>query len=306
MGLEDATNSTAACRAGCAQRVGSRSRLLLRALAGSLVPLLLSAATARGAIRESLERYRSGDRYIRIECFAPKARGPHPAVFLLYGSGGMEYGSGQVYRGVVRALAAKGYVAMIPHIFDASEHVVGAQIKTGEPEAWQAAVRDAIAYAATRRDVDPDRIGLFGYSMGSNLAFAEAARDSRIKAIVSLSGNIFMSRRAKLPPILILHGSDDAGSPVASIKAWDEKLTENEMPHELHIYEGVGHNFDSIRFADVTRRAGIFFDKYLKKPKKPVSSAKSVNRSSSGAATAADPAAGDQAETAVPKAPGAR
>lgn len=44
----------------------------------------------------------------------------------------------------------------------------------------------ALTYLASRPDVDPDRIGAYGISMGSTLSYWQAAMDTRIKAVVHL------------------------------------------------------------------------------------------------------------------------
>src|SRR5262245_34777353 len=90
-----------------------------------LLTLLGSGLAEAAAVRETVERYTSGDKEVAIECFAPKTKGKHPTVLVLYGSGGLEYGSGAVYRMAARSLAGKGYVTLLPHLFDRTDHVLG-------------------------------------------------------------------------------------------------------------------------------------------------------------------------------------
>src|SRR5262249_1957946 len=125
-----------------------------------LLTLLLGSGLAEAAaVRESVERYTSGDKEVAIECFAPKTKGKHPAVLVLCGSGGLEYGSGAVYRTAARSLAGKGYVTLLPHLFDRTDHVVGKPFTSEEDDALMEAAKDAVAFAAARDDVDPERIG---------------------------------------------------------------------------------------------------------------------------------------------------
>lgn len=49
-------------------------------------------------------------------------------------------------------------------------------------------IRNAVTYACTRSDVDPDRIGLWGTSYGCGLAVYVAAVDERVKAVVAQLG----------------------------------------------------------------------------------------------------------------------
>jgi fermentation-respiration switch protein FrsA (DUF1100 family) len=46
----------------------------------------------------------------------------------------------------------------------------------------------AVSYLLTRADVDPDRIALVGVCMGGGYAVSTAARDKRVKAVVSIAG----------------------------------------------------------------------------------------------------------------------
>lgn len=43
----------------------------------------------------------------------------------------------------------------------------------------------AVSYLCTREDVDPDRIGVLGHSMGGSASLLAASRDGRIRAVVS-------------------------------------------------------------------------------------------------------------------------
>ena len=246
-----------------------RARIL--GLAG--LAILLAVEAAPGQVVDSAERYPSGDRTVPIECFAPAGPGKYPAVILLHGSGGLAQATGPVFREIASALALRGYAAFIPHFFEKTDHPLGARFRPGEYESWMAAVKDAVDFAAKRPEVDPDRFGFIGYSMGANLAEIQAARDPRVKALVHCSGSYPPGYPKKaMKPLLILHGAKDTGTPVALVKQFQEKLAELESPHAVHIYPGMGHNFDVPRFADASGRAARFFDQYLKvrpEPAKP-------------------------------------
>jgi fermentation-respiration switch protein FrsA (DUF1100 family) len=47
---------------------------------------------------------------------------------------------------------------------------------------------NAISYLLTRDDIDPDRVAIVGVCMGGGYAVSTAARDKRIKAVVSVAG----------------------------------------------------------------------------------------------------------------------
>src|SRR5207237_6389164 len=103
----------------------------------------------------------------------------HPCIPVRHGSGGLGQRTRPIFRGVATDLARKGYCVPIPHLFDSG----------GDTKAYTEAVRNAVEFAAARRDVDPDRVGLFDFSMGAYSAFYQAARDPRVKAVASCSGS---------------------------------------------------------------------------------------------------------------------
>ena len=233
------------------------------------IALTWAAPAVPGQVVDATLTYPSGDKAITVNYFAPAGRGKFPAVVILHGSGGLEQATGGVFRSVASTLASRGYVALIPHSFEKTDHPPGRPPQAGEREAWLDAVNDAVEFAAARPEVDPTRFAMMGYSMGSGLGMSRALRDPRIKAVVSCSGAYPpIKPNPRLPPLLILHGSKDTSTPLDYVKKYVEALEEQDMPHAVHIYNGMGHNFDASRFGDATRRAVAFLDQYLK-PAKP-------------------------------------
>ncbi len=240
----------------------------LRYLAGLLIFLRLGTTVVQAQevdVREAVHQYRSGDRQVTVECFTPAALGKFPAVLLLHGSGGLEQSTGDIFREFARALSSEGYVVLIPHYFERTAHVAGTPFESKDVPAYTEAVDDAIEFAVASGVVDPERIGVVGWSLGSHLAFFRSARDPRITAIVTISGFLPLESKAKLPPILILQGSKDKSSPEQRLKDFQQKLKAENSPFETHVYRGVGHNLDLPTWDDVSRRTAVFFNKYLKK-----------------------------------------
>jgi dienelactone hydrolase len=132
------------------------------------------------------------------------------------------------------------------------------------------AVNDVMTFAATRPEIDPTRFAIFGYSMGTGLARNQAVRDPRVKAVAMVSGAYPpIKPNKKLPPLLILHGSKDQSTPLKYVEQYVEGLKEQEMPHAIQVYKGVGHNFGLEKFADATNRSIAFFDRHVKSPATP-------------------------------------
>src|SRR3546814_18773033 len=96
--------------------------------------------------------------------------------------------AGSLYYPPAKALAEHGITAFVVHYFD------------GIPQAHKAApalhdereaiVSAAVGYVARQAFVDPDRIGIFGLSLGSFQALSLGSRDTRIHAVVDPVGAI--------------------------------------------------------------------------------------------------------------------
>ena len=234
--------------------------------AGFLVSgMWFGLTSAHGQLQETIGQFQSGETPVTVECFTPATNGKFPAVFLLHGSGGLEQATGDVFREIARGLAARGYVVLIPHYFDRTRHIVGRPFSSDDLTSYLQTIHDGIEFAVKSESVDPERIGFVGYSMGAYLAFYRSARDPRIKAIVSCSGSLPVESKAKFPPVLVLQGSKDKGSPAERLKAFQEKMKTNETPCPSHIYRGVGHNFEVSTWEDASHRTAVFFNAYLKK-----------------------------------------
>jgi carboxymethylenebutenolidase len=237
--------------------------------------LWVGTSAAQAQVQEAVERYRSGETRVTVECFSPDGKGKYPAVFLLHGAGGLDPGTASAFREIGRGLAAQGYVVLIPHYFEKSGHEFGTRFSADEIPSFNEALHDGIEFAVASGIVDSERIGLVGYSLGAYLAFYQSTRDPRVKAIVSCSGSLPVEWKAKFPPVLILQGSKDKGSPTQRLKAFEEKLKTTDTPYATHVYRWMGHNFDVSKWEDAGRRMDVFFNQHLKKSAPKRSRAKS-------------------------------
>ena len=227
-----------------------------------LTVFLWAVPAAQAQLQESVEKFRSGDARVTIECFAPSTERKLPAILLLHGGGGLEDDTGDIFREIGRSLASRGFVVLVPHYFERTKHVVGRN-SSEETMVMIDVIKDATDYAASIAIVDPTRIGLVGYSMGSYIAFFRAARDERIKAVASCAGSLPVESKSKFPPVLILQGSRDRSSPLGRIKEFEEVLKAKDTPFATHVYRGLAHNFDFATWDDATTRFALFFGKYL-------------------------------------------
>jgi carboxymethylenebutenolidase len=125
---------------------------------------------------------------------------------------------------------------------------------------------DAVTFVALQPQVDPQRIGLLGFSLGAYLALSASAIDSRIHAVVEFFGGMpkemkFFRRR--LCPVLILHGEQDKTVPVEEAYHLQQILEKKQIAYEIQIYPGVGHGFSGEVWRDAGLRTLAFLDKHL-------------------------------------------
>jgi len=125
--------------------------------------------------------------------------GKVPAVIVVAGHGGDKASWYEVYAGLLYAKAGAVVITYDPigenersstHLPNAREHDIvlpGAQSPARLGGLMIGDVMQAVSYAVSRPDVDPKRIAVLGYSMGSFHAALAAALDPRICSLV-LSG----------------------------------------------------------------------------------------------------------------------
>jgi carboxymethylenebutenolidase len=245
----------------------------MRLLLSLCLLLAVSASKAHSAAppqapTPAVGTFLSGGKKVRVERFEPKGSNRLPAV-LLPGLDGIPDRDG-MYRCLARRLAARGYVVLLVHYFGRTETkkadlpnllkrfraYLEAPRKGGKRwrglrgtfEAWLGTVVDAVAHARTLPRVDPDRVGLAGFSLGGFLATSAAMRpELRIACVVELFGGLPAELAADLkhmPPTLILHGDRDTVVPVRHAHALRDALAKRKLPCEPKVYPGVGHGFE--------------------------------------------------------------
>ena len=118
------------------------------------------------------------NRSIRLDCFIPHANSPGPVLLLLPILGGKDY---PLERHFAKYFAKKGLASIIVHREQKGKPSEAAQI-----EGWLRQTildnRQALDWIETQEAFDPDRIGLFGISMGGIKGAMLAPLDRRIKA----------------------------------------------------------------------------------------------------------------------------
>ncbi len=107
---------------------------------------------------------------------------------------------------------------------------------------------------------------MVGYSLGGSVALAAAAQEPRVAGIVVWSGSLPDSYRdvRTLPPLLILHGGQDATIPAWNARQLAALCTERQLRCELNIYPGEGHAFSAAGIAQAHGQIRAFLDGVLR------------------------------------------
>lgn len=157
-------------------------------------------------------------------------------------------------REIARRAAAAGHVALAFDLFPAGERPASRAAMLARVEAWRA--RPAMlsdicaaghALLTGRQEVDPDRIGGFGYCMGAMALLDHAREGAALRAIVGFHGGMSANRPDKSPAIrarlLMCVGAADPLMPAAQRASFEAEMTAAGVDWRMIVYGGVQHSF---------------------------------------------------------------
>jgi len=220
---------------------------------------------------------------VHAKMFEPSGESKRAAVVIAYGTQGMDVRFGPAIKEFAQYLAAHGYLTMIPDYLGHTGTAAGLEgpllafaTHVGD---WVQVLRDAMAYAAGRSDVEDDRIGLLGFSMGGHLALraAFAGPGPKAGAVVDFFAPInqqpwFSSGLggdlSTLPPVQIHHGTADGFVDISQSKDFEAALKragkQTNKDLDACYYPDQGHPFQSpAAVADSQQRTREFFDRHI-------------------------------------------
>ena len=209
----------------------------------------------------------------RAHVITPGASGPHPAMVFVAGSNQRR----EDIRTEALGVARRGVVALV---------LEQSQITNARPQIWTFTAQDreeaidtvidvrrAIDLLVARTDVDPARIGYYGFSYGAWLGAISAAVDRRVGLVVLRSGGPQIlaeiaraSARTLTPeytglmatvdqmsyapsiavPVLVQNGSRDTTYTAEQMRAWQERIGGTKT---MRTYDA-GHTLDATANAD--------------------------------------------------------
>jgi len=249
------------------------------ALGLTLLAVLPARAEPRNAVRAERVSFMSadGEHQITGYLFSPaRSEGRHPAIVMLHGRGGAyssladgKYDASTLakrHKMWGRIWADRGYSALMVDDFGPVGFPGGFKRGTykDRPEAVDEVYKrplhayGALAWLRTRADIDPDRIGLMGWSNGGSATLAAMGDDNPaaltahgFRAAAALYPGCGLKQRFKArgykpyAPVLVLIGTADEE---VSLKLCEKLVAQSSAKGgeiALVIYKGATHSFDT-------------------------------------------------------------
>lgn len=223
----------------------------------------------------------------------PDGNGPFPVVILNHGYFNQaSFSSGDGTHSMADILAAKGYITLASDYrgFGKSEND-GLGSRGHRPE-YAIDVLNLIASVPSLDKADPSKIGIWGHSMGGEVALRVAEATDKVKAIVlwaptsarSSDNARFYGGRRSTPstnpgqdgaspidylryisaPISLHQGLADTEVNPEWSKELNETLKDEGKEVEYFEYPGQDHNFKNLGWDVISKRTIELFDRYLK------------------------------------------
>ena len=181
-----------------------------------------------------------GDITLEGEWLFPDGEGPFPAVVVSHPFPPM---GGTMQNGVVtavwEALASRGIAALRFNFRGVGKSEGSFNEGVGERDD----VRAALEVALSTEGVDPNRVGLAGYSFGSMMSVPVALRDDRVKCLIVVSAPLSEDNWNKMDeyrkPHLVVVGENDDMVPMDLFRKQMEK---ESAFGKYHVVKGGDHS----------------------------------------------------------------
>ncbi|MEM9633031.1 MAG: dienelactone hydrolase family protein [Pseudomonadota bacterium] len=179
----------------------------------------------------------------------PDEDGPHPAVVLLHGCGGIQ----QSHFDWARLLTRAGFVTLVVDSFRPRSLTNDCRglSSSASPSARALDAFGALKFLNGLEFVDPDRIGLIGWSHGgitvqdvTNSHGLGIRFENTFRAAVALYPYCIADRTYPIP-LLVLIGEADDWTPVSDCRKLEQYNKERQSDVELVVYPDAFHAFDN-------------------------------------------------------------
>ncbi len=190
----------------------------------------------------------------------PKSSGPYPAMIVFMEA----FGLNGYIRDVLRLLAAEGYLAVAPDLYEGKLYEYSdfsgaiAHLSKLKDDVVMEQTRQTLDWLENRADVQKDRTGALGFCMGGRLTFLSLTTfPDRLKAGVSYYGGSIghegldgLGRKEVLSgagrlksPILLFYGAKDDSIPSEEHGRIAQTLSSMDKTYLMSVYPDAPHGF---------------------------------------------------------------
>jgi len=227
-----------------------RHWLLTAVLLGCQFSLALAGSTKDIEITASTP-YQDRTVTLRAELFRPGGTGPHPAVVLMHGCGGLSPAARTALHGHAEFLVEQGYAALVLDSFGPRDNGKGWVCKTFDrlmaARRYRSAdALDALEYLQSLDFIDDDNIFQLGLSNGASVSIRLAQLDKpAFRASAAFypwcgSFNRLGSKAELTSPLIVLTGALDDWTPPADCLT----IKSTGAEYKVIVYPGAVHSFD--------------------------------------------------------------
>lgn len=173
----------------------------------------------------------------------PNTGGPYPGVVMIHEWWGLNPQIEQA----ARLLASHGYAVLAVDLFGTvatTQPEALAQVRAYDATLGLENMRDAAVWL--REDADATSVTSLGWCFGGGQSLLLALSGEQLAGTVIYYGQLVndTSRLERLDwPVLGIFGGADTSIPVKTVWEFDAALNATAVPHDIHVYPGVGHAF---------------------------------------------------------------
>lgn len=215
------------------------------------------------ATREQAE-FVSAGRTIRGLIYKPRISNG-AGVVLLHGFRGLSVDAPAFDPHAIQ-LATRGYTVLVPNYFDARPY---RDRRTGQDiKLWSDTAADAARYVGSLEGVNPQKVALWGYSLGGYLATDPSVAPGAPAALaigVSTGTDIWSepTRGRREIPILLIHGRADPSVTPSSMRSLAANLRLRGATVDTETIEASQHVLEGPIWCDVFQLSRRFLDTHL-------------------------------------------
>jgi carboxymethylenebutenolidase len=208
----------------------------------------ISASALAAPVKTQDVTFPSGSEKIAGYLTAPDSPGQHPAVIVIHD----DWGLTDWVKEQTRKLAGHGYVALAVDLYSGQvthDPSYAYELTAGTPA--DRALRDleaAIHFLILRPDVNKEKLGSIGWSMGGKWSLLLAVNDPFLAACVSNYGPM-PTNPADIQkihaPVLAIFGEDDRTIAASDVEDFETAMNNAHKSIEVKVFPGAGQGFEN-------------------------------------------------------------